>query len=128
MRHAVKGAFLSGAVFPGLGQVFLKQYLRGIGLILAASASLIVIVKKTVEQALAILEKIQWEGGVIDMAAISDAAARASGGSNSRTIQILLFVVVFCWLFGMVDAYRIGRKKDLGERAAREGDRCLDGL
>ncbi len=117
MNYATKGAFLSGAVFPGLGQVVLKHYVRGIALMLVVSASLVVIVKKALEQALAILEKIQWEGGTIDMITISNAATQASTSSDSHTFNLLLFLIVSCWLIGTVDAYRIGKKKDLEEQS-----------
>ena len=115
MNHSVKGALLSGTVFPGLGQVVLQHYARGIALMLVVSASLVVLVKKAVEQALTILEKIQWEGGSIDMITISNAATRASTSSDSRTFKFLLFLIVLCWLVGTIDAYRIGKKKDLEE-------------
>lgn len=121
MKHSVKGALLSGVGFPGLGQVVLKHYVRGIALMLAVSASLFVIVKKAVEQALAILEKIQWEGGAIDMTAISKAATQASTSSESLTFNFLLFLIVSCWLIGTIDAYRIGRKKDLEEESTTRG-------
>ncbi len=112
MKQAVKGALLSGTVFPGLGQIVLKRYVRGIALMLTVSASLAVLVKIALEQALAILEEIQWQGGVIDMSAISSAAARASTHSESSTFRLLLLLIVCCWLVGTVDAYRIGRRKD----------------
>ncbi len=121
MNYATKGALLSGAVFPGLGQVVLKHYVRGIALMLAVSASLIVLVKKALEQALAILEKIQWEGGSIDITTITNAATRASTNSDSHTFNLLLFLIVSCWVVGTVDAYRIGRKKDLEEQSATRG-------
>lgn len=121
MNHATKGAFLSGAVFPGLGQVVLKHHVRGYALMLVVSASLVVIVKKALEQALAILEKIQWEGGAIDMTAISKAATQASTSSESLTFNFLLFLIVSCWLIGTIDAYRIGRKKDLEEESTTRG-------
>ena len=115
MKHSVKGALLSGAVFPGLGQFVLKHYVRGVALMLAVSAGLFVLVKIALEQALAILERIQWEGGLIDMSTISNAAAQASTRSNSRAFNLLLVLIVVCWLFATVDAYRLGKRKDLEE-------------
>jgi len=120
MKHSVKGALLSGAVFPGLGQFVLRHYVRGVALMLAVSAGLFIIVKIALEQALAILERIQWEGGLIDMTTISNAAAQASTSSHSRTFNFLLLLIVACWLFGTVDAYRLGKKKDQEERAAAQ--------
>jgi len=116
MKQAAKGALLSGTVFPGLGQIVLKHYVRGITLVLTVSVSLVVLVKIALAQALAILERIQWQGGVIDMSAISSAAARASTHSESFTFKLLLLLIVCCWLIGTVDAYRIGRKKDMEEQ------------
>jgi hypothetical protein len=121
MNHSVRGALLSGAVFPGLGQVVLKHYVRGIALMLVVSASLAVIVKIALKQALAILERIHWEGGTIDMITISNAATRASTSSDSRTFNFLLLLIVACWLIGVVDGYRIGRKKDLEEQSTTLG-------
>ena len=115
MKHSVKGALLSGAVFPGLGQFVLKHYVRGVALMLAVSVGLFEVVKIALEQALAILQRIEWQGGTIDMAAISNAAARASASSSSRTFNLCLFLIIACWLFGTVDAYRLGQKKDREE-------------
>ena len=33
MSHALKAALLSGLVFPGLGQIMLKHYKRGIAVV-----------------------------------------------------------------------------------------------
>ena len=111
MNNSLKGVLLSGLVFPGLGQVILKYYKRGAVLMLAVSASLLVILIKAVQQAFAILEKIQSEGGVIDMTTISKAAIQASTSSGSLTFKIALLLLMLCWIIGVVDAYRIGKKR-----------------
>ncbi len=116
MNNSLKGAFLSGLVFPGLGQVILKHYKRGAVLMLAVSVSLLVILIKAVQQAFAILEKIQSEGGAIDMSTISNAATQASTPSESLIFKLLLLLIIFCWIISVLDAYRIGRKKDIEDR------------
>lgn len=120
MNKSLKGALLSGLVFPGLGQVILKHYKRGAVLMLVVSASLLVILIKTVQQAFAILEKIESESGAINMNTISDAAARAFTTSESLIFDLLLLLIIFCWIIGVVDAYRIGRKKDIEDRLASQ--------
>lgn len=112
VKHSVKGALLSGAVFPGLGQFVLKHYVRGVALMLAVSVGLFEVVKIALEQALAILERSQLQGGTIDMDAILNAAVQASTSSDSRRFNLYLLLIFVCWLFGMVDAYRLGRKRD----------------
>ncbi len=115
MNNSLKGALLSGVVFPGLGQIILKHYKRGIALMLTVLASLLVIVVKAVQQALTILEKINFEGGVINMSTISNIATKASTTFDSLIFNFVLLLIIFCWIIGVVDAYRIGRKKDIEE-------------
>jgi hypothetical protein len=117
MNNSLKGALLSGLIFPGLGQVALKQYKRGAVIIIAVLVSLSIVVVKALQLAFAILEKIQSEGGVISMSTISDAAIRASTTSGSLTFNLALLVVILWWIIGVVDAYRIGKKKDIEERS-----------
>ena len=117
MNNSLKGALLSGVVFPGLGQIILKHYKRGIALMLTVLASLLVIVVKAVQQALTILEKINSEGGTINMSTISNIATQASTTFDSLIFNFVLLLMIFCWVIGVVDAYRIGKKKDLEEQS-----------
>ncbi len=113
MNNAIKGGLLSGLVFPGLGQLVLRHYRRGALIMLVVLSSLCVIVVDIMQQALDILEQIELQGDAIDINAISNAAAQESARSGGFTINILMLVVFVCWVAGTVDAYRIGRKKDL---------------
>ncbi|KKL72433.1 hypothetical protein LCGC14_2084980, partial [marine sediment metagenome] len=121
------GAFLSGLIFPGLGQVVLKHYKRGAAIILTVLVSLFIVVVKAVQHALAILEKIESEGGAISMSTISDAATQASTISGSLTFNLALLLVILCWIIGVVDAYRIGKKKDIEDRLASQTSNGNDG-
>ena len=121
MNNSLKGALWSGLVFPGLGQVILKHYKRGAVIILTVLVGLSVIVVKAVQHALVILEKIELEGGAIDMSTISKAATQASTTSESLIFNLALLLIMFCWIIGTIDAYRIGRKKDIEERLASQG-------
>ena len=73
MNNALKGALLSGLVFPGLGQIILKQYKRGAALMITAFASMIVFVVNATQQAFKILENVDLESGAIDFDTISKA-------------------------------------------------------
>jgi hypothetical protein len=117
MNNALKGALLSGLVFPGLGQVALKHYKRGAVMMLTVIVSLAVVVMKAVQLALAILEKTEMEGGIISMSTILNATTQASANSGSFTYNLLFLLISVCWIIGTVDAYRIGRKKDIEQRS-----------
>lgn len=115
MNNAQKGALLSGLIIPGLGQVILKCYVRGAAMIVTVLISLAAITVKTVHLSLAILEKLQLEGGVITIAAIYKAATQAAMSFESFTFGFFFFVLMVCWIIGVVDAYIIGRKIDIKE-------------
>ena len=119
MSNALKGALFSGVIFPGLGQVILKHYKRGIILMFTVFASLMVIVLKAVQHAFTILEKIELAGGVIDIQTITDAATQASSTSDSLIYNLGLLLIVICWIIGIADAYRIGKKKDIEEQSTK---------
>ena len=110
MKKSVKGVLLSGLVFPGLGQIVLKYYTRGIVLIITVSGCLMVIVVIALQTAFSIIEKIELEGGAIDLNTITNAAARASATSHSLIYNLSLLFIVCCWIFGPIYAYRIGKK------------------
>jgi len=111
MKASLKGALLSGLVFPGMGQIALKRYKRGIALILATMIGMIAMIAKGVQIALGTLDKLAADGGVIDMNTMT-AATRAVTASDSLILNGAFFLIVTCWIFGIIDAYFIGRKKD----------------
>ncbi|MFH1026179.1 MAG: DUF6677 family protein, partial [Nitrospirota bacterium] len=69
MKIAVKAALLSGFVFPGVGQIYLKRYLRGLIIMIPVLLGLTIIVGTAVAGALESLKKIQIqiEGGATDI-------------------------------------------------------------
>jgi hypothetical protein len=114
MNNAIKGALLSGLVFPGLGQLVLKQYKRGLVIMLAVLTSLVVIVVKAVHYALVILENIELQGDIVDMTTIPDASTREFLQSGGSTLNLVMLFIIVCWIAGTVDAYIVGKKTDRG--------------
>lgn len=121
MSNSLTAALLSGLIFPGLGQVVLKRYRRGVVLMLIVVACLTVLVAKALQQAFAILRQIELAGGVIDIDAILNAATQSSTTSDSLVFNYVSLLLIVCWVFGVVDAYRIGKKKDWEEQSTAQG-------
>mgnify|MGYP000014479123 CR=1 FL=1 len=115
MKKASKGALFSGLVFPGLGQIVLKHYLRGAVIVVTVLASLTLFIMKAVENALTIVEQMELEGGSISMDDITEAANQASTASADLTLNLALLVILLCWVAGTIDAWWLGRKMDLRE-------------
>jgi flagellar biosynthesis protein FlhB len=125
MKNSLKGAFLSGLVFPGLGQIVLKHYRKGAFLIFIVVSSLVMFVSVAVREAMAVLEKIQANGGLIDSETIARTANQITTNQASLLLNLLLLFMIFCWIFGIIDAYRIGRRKDIED--SMTGNRSFPG-
>ena len=120
MNNSQKGAIWSGLVFPGLGQIFLKHYKRGIAILVTVLVGLSVIIVVAIKKAFIILEKIDSEGRAIDMNTVLDVVSQASTNSDSLIFTFSLLLITFCWIFGVVDAFRIGKIKDLEEASINQ--------
>ncbi len=112
MSKAIKAALLSGLVFPGTGQIFLQRYMRGIIIMGSAAAGLVITVAVVIHRAIAILSQLDMPGGVIDIQTISKLAVQASS-SNTGIYRGALLLVVCCWMFSTIDAYRLGKRHHL---------------
>jgi len=116
MRKSLKGALLSGLVFPGYGQFVMKHYIRGIALILMCLTCLVVIGAKVRQQIFSVLEKIQYNGDAIDMSEILNSVNLVNTNSSNGIYRFASLLLLFCWIIGIIDAYRIGWRKDLEEQ------------
>jgi hypothetical protein len=112
MKKSLKGALLSGLVFPGAGQIALKHMARGTALICIILISFGVIIAKGTQIALAVLQKIEAAGGVLDIQTITEASNRAVISSDSYIMHGGILLILLCWIFSIIDAYRIGKKLD----------------
>ncbi len=115
MRKSLKGVLFSGLVFPGYGQFALKHYIRGIVLMLICLTGLVLIGVKVRQQIVVVLEKIEYGDGTIDMSEILNSVNLVDTTSGDIMYRFASLLLLFCWIIGVVDAYRIGWKKDLME-------------
>jgi TM2 domain-containing membrane protein YozV len=112
MHFAIKAALLSGLVFPGAGQIYLKRVIRGIGYIIGTLIPMIIIVADLTKVATMALDNLAGRGGVIDMTTVSDAATHAAADASGFWINMMLVLMVGCWLVSTVDAFLLGRQRD----------------
>jgi hypothetical protein len=110
MKPAIKAALLSALVFPGVGQMYLKRTLRGLIPMVLTLAGLGVWIAQATAGALREIEKMQIQGGLLDLNAVAERAA-ASSASGDGYSPFVVPLIVACWLFSMIDAYRLGKGK-----------------
>jgi len=113
MKTSIKAALLSALVFPGLGQMYLKRYVRGLIPMVFILTGLGVLIVQATVGALQVLDKIQiqLQGGTVDMNAVSNLAAGSSIHGDPYSSLISLGIAG-CWVFSVIDAYRLGKEKD----------------
>ena len=117
MTHAFKGLLLSGLVYPGLGQVILKRYLRGVAFILAATFGLVTVVAQAARMALSILEKIDLNRGVVGPDQILQVTHQAMAEANTVLYKLAIALIICSWIYSTVDAFLIGRRLDRAKSA-----------
>src|SRR5215472_18669778 len=108
MRYSTKAALLSGLVFPGVGHLYLRRWLRGTLLAAGAAVLSYFLVSTAVNSAMDIAGKI--EGGDVPLTeeAISALVSKASQ-ENERSTDIASAILLALWAIGIVDSYREGR-------------------
>lgn len=116
MKISTKAALLSGLAFPGTGQMYLKRFLRGITIMALTFSGIGVIVWMATVRALAIIEQIQNQLNQVDMTTISNVALASSADHTSIYYKLTLLFIACCWIFSIIDAYRIGKKRERSEQ------------
>ncbi len=111
MKRSIKAALFSGLIFPGLGHMILKLYVRGAVLILSTLIALAVIVTIAVKRALAVVDSINSGEIPVDAGAMMELASNSVNSADNSIANISLIVIVVCWLFGIIDSYRLGNNQ-----------------
>lgn len=120
VKKSTKAALLSGLVFPGIGHLALKKYLRAAILAVVSIAAVYVITTSAFNQAMSVVDRINSGDIPIDSQAIAEAISDASDGAEGRQGDIALIFFGACWLVGIVDSYRLGKMQD-DERPTKPG-------
>ena len=111
MNRSTNAVLLSALVLPGAGHLYLKHYPRGIALIMTSLVCLGVLAGRAVQQASIILGKLASEGDAVDPGRLADLVAQSSNGPGSLVVTLASLVLAGCWVAGVVDAYRLGKKQ-----------------
>jgi hypothetical protein len=112
MSRSTTAVVLSALVLPGAGHLYLKHARRGVAFIMISLACLWLIVDRALQHVSAVLERLASEGGALDADSISDLVAQTSSSPGSAVATAATLVLAGCWLAGIADAYRLGKKRD----------------
>jgi TM2 domain-containing membrane protein YozV len=113
MKVSYKAALLSTFIFPGVGQLYLKRYRRGLVIMFFVFTGLGYLIWSATVSALNRLDDamVKVQGGTTNLQELSDIV-----GSKMLTTDpyhdAVFYVIVCFWIFAIIDAYRIGRQRE----------------
>ena len=108
MSRSTTAVLLSALVLPGAGHLYLKYFWRGIALLATSLVCLSFIIDRAMQQASAVIDNLGIGAAALDPVRITDLVSQTSNNSGS---SVATLVLSGCWLAGIVDTYRLGRKK-----------------
>lgn len=111
MKKSTKAVLLSGLVFPGLGHLYLKQWLAGILLSGVAAAATYYIGSVVMDTASVVVEKFQSSGVPADTDTITALVAQQTSGTEQAT-NLAKTLWLACWGIGIVGSWWQGRAQD----------------
>lgn len=112
MKQSIKAALLSGLLFPGLGHLSLKQRKRGWILIWTSLLAIVAMVVIATQQALAVVDDMMTGDVPLDSASITQMIDASSSGTLEMLANGCLLILLGCWLFGIIDSFRLGALQD----------------
>ncbi len=112
MSNVLKGVLFSALIFPGAGQIILSRYLRGAVLFGIAFLSGILCVTAVVRQAVIMLQGVVDGGEAATIPRVMSIVLEASTTASTIFLKISFLIMFSCWLFSVVDAWRIGKELD----------------
>ena len=113
MKMSYKAALLSTFVFPGVGQLYLRRYRRGLVIMFFAFTGLGYMIWSAVVSALNHLDDtmVKMQGGNTNLRELLDIV-----GSKKLTtdpyLDAVFYITVCFWIFSIIDAYRIGKQRE----------------
>ena len=113
MSNTLKGILFSALIFPGAGQIILAEYRRGAIFFGVSFISGTLCVIAVVRQAIVMLQEFVAHGGVANVPKVMIIVAEAATYKSSIFMKIFFIILFCCWIFSVVDAWRIGKELDL---------------
>ncbi len=111
MNLATKAALFNALLFPGWGQIYLKNCKKGILIIIASLAGVISILLSVIQITIAILKISPFKKGTVTFIAVIQLAIDAIKALNLSYLFLILLSMILLWIFSIIDAYMVGKKE-----------------
>jgi len=111
MNLATKAALLNALILPGWGQIYLRNYKKGISIIIASLAGVVSILLSVVQTTISILKIAPFKKGTVTFSAVIQLTINAIKALNLSYLFLILLSMILLWIFSIIDAYMVGKKE-----------------
>ena len=113
MKQSIKGAILSGLVYPGSGQLILGRIFAGVTFVILTSIGFCVLIFRIAKRVHRILDQVlpMLAKDDLDFSKIIDSMDQSSYSSWDVEL-ISSALVIICWSSAIVHAYVVGKRID----------------
>lgn len=117
MKVSYKAALLSALVFPGVGHLYLKRRRRGLVILFFVITGLGYLIWSATAAVLDRLDDAmaRVQGGATNLKALSDIVG-SKMPTTDPCLDAAFYVIVCFWIFSVIDAYRIGKQRDIQDK------------
>ena len=112
MSNALKAVLFSAFVFPGSGHLYLRKPVQGGLLVIVSIACVTILLSIAMEKAQQISDKILSGEIPLDVTRITEEITSHAATGGTQWAEIATYLLLVCWLVGIVDSFRVGRLKD----------------
>jgi hypothetical protein len=112
MKTSTKAALLSALVYPGIGQLMCYAYRRATLFILSFSMTLYLYIEEVMRQYQPLINKVKSGDVALNSQALIAEMSKNPIIVDRILMSTLTYTLITFWLLAIVDAYRIGIKKD----------------
>lgn len=112
MKKKMKAVLLSALVYPGIGQLIYQAYWRALMLSVIFSVTVYYYIEEIVSKYQPIMDKVKSGEVALNVNAVAIEMAKNPIILDAQLVSSLTYTLLVCWLVGIVDAYRLGIKKD----------------
>ena len=112
MSRSLKAALLSAFVFPGSGHFLLKKPVHGSLLAGVSIMCLWALLSIALDKAQEISFKLQSGEIPFDIGRITEEVSKQIATGATQTADIATYLLLICWLLGIIDSYRVGRLQE----------------
>ncbi|KQC11237.1 MAG: hypothetical protein APR62_01735 [Smithella sp. SDB] len=110
MNKAIKAALFNALLFPGWGQIYLKQYKKGVLIISTIMAGTLSILWSVIQITRDILKISPFKKGTVTLSAVLQLVIDSIKVLNCTYMSLILFFMLFLWVCSMIDSYQSGKK------------------